>query len=105
MTGLFYLQSSQISLLFRRDPVTFAGFLNGLVVSPVIQPFRLYIGQRFFILLCKSCGKIPGDHHIHIVLLRADTCSKLQVLFPEIFIQKMLHQHPDSIADRIGFIR
>ena len=64
---LFYLQCPQMFFLLGRDPVTFDGLLDGLVVSPWGETLLLDVGNRCVPLLGKSGGEEPRYHHLQVI--------------------------------------
>ena len=90
-------------LLIIRDAEALNGFLDGLVVGPVVQPPVLDVREDGIVLLCQRRSKVPGDHHIDVILFRADFCDHFRIRRVKISVKEVLHQHPDSEADGIGF--
>jgi hypothetical protein len=96
------------SFLRKQDPgyvrSTVNSFLNSLIMCFSFKPFFFKDPNSLTVLFCKCCSKVPGNHHIYVVLIRTDLRYHIGILYVEIFIKKMFHQHSNSKSYCIGFL-
>ena len=84
-----------------RDAAAFYGLANGFVVRPWGKAALLDVRNRRFILLGKSCGKVPGDHHVYIIFIDFNYGNFFEIFRAEIRVEIVRHKHFDAEADGI----
>jgi len=61
------------------DTIAFASLLNDFVMGPEIQPVLFQKEYGTVVLFYQCRGKIPCNHHFHIVVIKLNICHYLSI--------------------------
>ena len=101
----FHLQRVQVFFLKPIDPEAFFCLLDGFVMGPDGKPALFQEGKGHMVFPVQSRGKVPGHHHVHIIVVGPDGRYPFRVFIPESAAQIKIHQQLDGHPHRIGMGR
>lgn len=87
--------------MFPADAVAFHSLLNGLIMDKKRKTAIFQIGEGRLILLGKGGGKVPGYHHVDIVVSRNGRCGPVKILRPERFVEIEPQENAYAETDRV----
>ena len=101
---LFPLHTSNPGLRLLRHPVRFDNFLQGLIISPLIQLTAVQILFRLLREIHLIDRYRPSHAHSHILVVTLNPVKSCESRLQIFCAHKMTQQHDNRKTDLIGFL-